>query len=515
MPTSRLDRWIHGFIPVTAEGLALSRIFYAAFWLLTGIPTFAWVSANPPGFYSPPPLSLGALFAQFPSAAGLRVLDVAIGLLFLCLLTGFKTKATSILLSLAWIVGNSFRFSFGKIDHTIMAVITPAVMAFSGWGARFSIDAKRGQVSDAASDAAVRAWPLSLLALLLAFGFFSAGLPKLLAWADFDLGTQGARSWLVSGWYGLGHRRLLAPLFIQIGNPYFWEITDLVAVAFEVGFLFSLVRLALFRTFLFTAVMFHFVNLLMLNIAFTIMLPVYVVFAPWERLVPLIPRRAAAFLDRLTSWRGMVVLLVLFAPLYLSAGRVSVEATASGFSHLGALADLLGGFDYPWAVALIVFPIAVVVVLALSGLPQGYGGAGDLLPNAAGPALFFDGACNLCNAFVNFMVVRDRGHRLRFGSLQSEIGVRVDQVAGAIGPREPLRSIVLVDADRRVYRGADAVLKAVIGLGGIYRLLVALWLVPRPIREVAYRLVAVARYKIFGKRETCRVPTPAERALFI
>ena len=47
---SRPDGWIHGFLPVNAEGLALSRILYASFFLVVGIPTFSWVSGNPPGF---------------------------------------------------------------------------------------------------------------------------------------------------------------------------------------------------------------------------------------------------------------------------------------------------------------------------------------------------------------------------------------------------------------------------------------------------------------------------------
>ena len=138
----RLDRWIHGFLPVTAEGLGLSRIFFAGFFLLTGIPTFSWISRNPPGFFYPPSLSIANLFATFPSTFVTHTLDLAICVLLIFVLVGFRTKASSILLSAAWILGNSFRYSFGLIDHTILSVIAPAVLAFSGWGETYSIDAK-------------------------------------------------------------------------------------------------------------------------------------------------------------------------------------------------------------------------------------------------------------------------------------------------------------------------------------------------------------------------------------
>jgi len=166
---SRIDRWIHGFLPVTAQGLALSRIFFAAFFLITGIPTFSWVSRNPPGLFDPPTLSAVTFLATFPPVWVMRTLDLVLCVLLIFVLVGFKTRASSVLLSVTWLIGNSFRYSFGLIDHTILTVIAPLVMAFSGWGATYSIDSK---MRKATGD--VDAWPLSLLALLVGFGFFSA-----------------------------------------------------------------------------------------------------------------------------------------------------------------------------------------------------------------------------------------------------------------------------------------------------------------------------------------------------
>jgi predicted DCC family thiol-disulfide oxidoreductase YuxK len=507
----RLDRWIHGFLPATAEGLALSRIFFAGFFLLTGIPTFSWISRNPPAFFYPPSLSIANLFATFPSTFVTHTLDLVICVLLIFVLVGFKTKASSILLSAAWIFGNSFRYSFGLIDHTILSVITPAVMAFSGWGEAYSIDAK-------ARTGAPRlaAWPLTLMALLLGFGFFSAGFPKLLVWADFDLTTQGARSWLVTGWYRLGRRRLLAPLAMSIHNPLVWEGMDLMAVTFETSFIFSLARRGLFRAYLFIAVVFHLINLLMLNIGFITIFPLYVVFAPWERIVPRLPARVGRAADRLASVKGLIVLLVLFLPLYLFEDRVSVNTAANAFSHLGIAFEYFSSLDYNWFLTLLFHPIAAVVALILAGMAVPLTGRADPIPGTAGKrVVFFDGVCNVCNGYVDFLIKRDHARGLMFASLQSEAGQVVTQAVPAAAVRDTYYSVFLLDTDGQIYERSDAILKTTESLGGMYRLVGIFWLVPRLLRDVIYRGVSRWRYRIFGKRDSCRLPTAEERAMFV
>ncbi len=506
----RLDRWIHGFLPVTPEGLALSRIFFAGYFLVTGIPTFSWVSRNPPGFFDPPQLSLANLFATFPPMGVMRTLDLLICVLLIFLLVGLETRASSILLTVAWILGNSFRFSFGKIDHSILAVVTPAVMAFSGWGDTYSIDAKIRKVAPR-----VNAWPLTLLALLVAFGFFSGGIPKLLSWVDFDLTTHGVRNWLVNGWYGLHRRRLLAPFAMSVNNPYVWEIFDLTAVVFETTFLFSLARRGLFRTYLFIAIMFHLVNVLMLNIAFLTLIPVYVVLAPWERIVPRLPRGILRVADRLASLKGLIVLLVLFLPLYVLADRVSVDTAANAFSHLGIAFEFLGS-DFSWFLSATLFPIAAVIALILAGLPVPLPGRSDPIPGTGGKrVVFFDGVCNLCNGYVDFLIQRDRARRLMFASLQSEAGQVVTRAVPAAAVPETYYSVFLLDVDGQIYQRSDAILKTLVSLGGLYRMLGVLWLVPRLLRDVVYRAISRGRYRIFGTRQSCRLPTQEERAMFV
>lgn len=506
----RLDRWIHCFCPVTREGLGICRVFYAAFFLLLNIPVFNRIGANPPGFFTPPPLSLAAPFTGFPSANALFALDVLICVLLIFLLVGFKTRLASVALSLCWIAGNSFLYSFGKIDETTLAVITPLIMGFSGWEARFSIDAKRG-----ASDGRVHGWALAFLALLVAFGFFSAGLPKLLAWVDFDLGTQGARGWLVNGWYGQNRRQFLAPFFMELQNAAFWEAADYVTVIFEVGFLFSLLRLVLFRAFLFMAVWFHLANALMLNISLEILIPVYFIFVPWERFSVSAVSRLSRATDRLASFSAMAALVIAFMPLYALTERIPIDRTVTGFSHAGVLFSFLS-IDFKWISHITVHIAAVAGAVCIAGWPKCHATPNLALDLPAGKRIvLFDGVCNLCNSFVDFLVQRRRQDDVMFASFQSDAGERIRMAYSLSAETPSQESILLLDADRVVYEQADAILRIASSLRGPFRLLVVFWLVPRSLRNVGYRMVARWRYAVFGKRTTCRVPTPEERGLFL
>lgn len=125
--------------------------------------------------------------------------------------------------------------------------------------------------------------------------------------------------------------------------------------------------------------------------------------------------------------------------------------------------------------------------------------------------IFFDGVCNLCNGFVDFVIRRDPRGRFRFASLQST------EAAKLIPPRE-LRlevpdSIVLVTKDA-VYHRSGAVLRILGGLRFPWPVFLVFWIVPAPVRDAVYGWVAANRYRWFGKRESCRVPTAQERERF-
>ena len=130
---------------------------------------------------------------------------------------------------------------------------------------------------------------------------------------------------------------------------------------------------------------------------------------------------------------------------------------------------------------------------------------------AAHPVLFFDGVCGLCDASVKWLLARDTAGVLRYAPLQGETAVRVLPPADA----RDLRSVVLVDGDG-VHRRSAAVVRTLRHLGGRYRIVSRLlWLIPAPLRELGYKLVSKARYRIFGKKDLCRLPKPGENERFL
>jgi len=118
--------------------------------------------------------------------------------------------------------------------------------------------------------------------------------------------------------------------------------------------------------------------------------------------------------------------------------------------------------------------------------------------------VLFDGVCNVCNSYVNFIIDRDRRGRFRFASLQSEAGRRLCKAHGI--PLE-LDSIALVQGGR-AYVESAAVLRIAKELDGLWPALFSLVVLPKPLRDRAYRYFASHRYDWFGKTEVCRVPTP-------
>lgn len=126
------------------------------------------------------------------------------------------------------------------------------------------------------------------------------------------------------------------------------------------------------------------------------------------------------------------------------------------------------------------------------------------------PIIFFDGYCGLCNWFVDFALSHDRRHALLFSPLQGE------SAKTRVHPLEldKLESIVLWD-NGQTYRQSEAILRALSHMGGFWRIFGVLRIFPRPLRDWVYHFISLRRYQWFGKRETCRLPTPSERALFL
>ncbi len=126
--------------------------------------------------------------------------------------------------------------------------------------------------------------------------------------------------------------------------------------------------------------------------------------------------------------------------------------------------------------------------------------------------LLFDGVCNLCNGTVQFVIKRDVRKRFRFAALQSASGQALLQELGL--PAQHFDTIVLIHGDK-YYVKSTAALRVLKELGGLWKLCYVLIIIPRPIRDFTYDMVAKTRYHLFGKRETCMVPTPEIKDRFL
>ena len=131
---------------------------------------------------------------------------------------------------------------------------------------------------------------------------------------------------------------------------------------------------------------------------------------------------------------------------------------------------------------------------------------------AEGPVMMFDGVCNLCCAGVRFFMARDKPGLIRFCPMQSETGQSMLRELGL--PLEDYETFAVRDGNAVFYR-SDAYLQLLRYLPYPWRLLGAMRIVPRAVRDWLYDRIAQNRYRLFGRRDRCIVPTPAQRARFI
>ena len=125
--------------------------------------------------------------------------------------------------------------------------------------------------------------------------------------------------------------------------------------------------------------------------------------------------------------------------------------------------------------------------------------------------IFFDGVCGGCNRFVDFVIRTDSRREIFFSPVQGETAAGF-----SLYRSEPPREWKIAYVDENgVHEGADAVLLVLGRLGGPWKLATLFIYLPRPLKEFFYGIVSRNRYRLFGKRDACRVPSPGERERFL
>ncbi|MBD0849598.1 thiol-disulfide oxidoreductase DCC family protein [Maribacter arenosus] len=127
--------------------------------------------------------------------------------------------------------------------------------------------------------------------------------------------------------------------------------------------------------------------------------------------------------------------------------------------------------------------------------------------------VLFDGVCNLCDRSVQFIIKHDKKDEFRFATLQGEIGNSLMQKRNIDTSR--IDSIILIEPGVAFYTKSDAALQIGMHLKGYRTISKLLYLIPSKLRDIVYDIVACNRYKWYGKKEACLVPTPELKAKFL
>lgn len=271
----------------SVRGIALYRIVYALFIFAYYTPTFVWIADNPDTFYVPPSASLPGLFLHgFPPEVVLWGLTVGVYVSLLGILLGAYTRLSSVAFSVFVVVGLSFSFSFGKIDHNLIVWVIPFFMAATPWGEAYSVDVwRKGQ----SPDTSPTLWgipagvPVAIIGLLLAFCMWTAGVQKVLGgW--LDPATHAAYGHVVQAVEVFNRTPLLAGLVRGINHDVLLESLDALVIVFEVGFLVAFFHPVLLRLFIVGALFFHLGVYLTMGIRTEILVIVYaLLLINWDR----------------------------------------------------------------------------------------------------------------------------------------------------------------------------------------------------------------------------------------
>tara|TARA_R110002126_G_scaffold90284_4_gene215402 strand:+ start:2637 stop:3053 length:417 start_codon:yes stop_codon:yes gene_type:complete len=127
--------------------------------------------------------------------------------------------------------------------------------------------------------------------------------------------------------------------------------------------------------------------------------------------------------------------------------------------------------------------------------------------------ILFDGVCNLCNSSVQYVIKRDKSNAYRFAALQSEIGKKLVEERGI--DTSQIDSIILIEPGVAYYTKSTAALKIAQSFGGVWQLTSVFEWIPEKIRDWVYDYIAKNRYKWYGKKEVCMVPSPENNERFL
>jgi predicted DCC family thiol-disulfide oxidoreductase YuxK/uncharacterized membrane protein YphA (DoxX/SURF4 family) len=493
----RLDHFLFEEYQANSSSLGVYRVLYASSILALYLPQHLWIPSFPDSFFDPP-VGFTIFFSGFPPASYFIILNMLSVAAASSLFVGYRTRLASCSLAFLLIAGNVWSYSFGKINNDIFLVLIPLVLAFSGWGDAYSVDQQR----KAPVHPSQNAWPVALLALLVGFAMMTAAYGKATTgWLDFR--THAALAHLTLNSVVAGRETAVGSLMFRVQSGVFWELLDYMTIILEASFLLVVANRRAFRVVCALACFFHFGIALTMRIPFWPNVLAYAAFYDWSGLTSRKPaRRAVAAFERFVTWLtplmvGSLALIVSVA--YVTAGN-----------PLLSLAGLIG----PEPESTVGYPPLILGVVVASAFLVGEIGKAfaPARPGEVGRIILFDGRCGLCNKWVDFVFRYDTRGLYRFAALQSDAGQRTLEKFAF--PSDFIDSLVLVEGEG-IFTCSSAVLRILRSLGPPFSLMFIFVVVPKRIRDRAYKFVANHRHQWFGARDVCRLPTPEERSRFL
>jgi hypothetical protein len=285
MVSSVLDRaalaldWVcDGYRP-SPRPMALLRIAFSVYVLV--LPRdISWISQVPSAAYDPP-LGPFALLSGPPNSAAINLLTLFQVGFALLVLIGWKTKVTSVLLSVTLMIASGLAFSYGKVNHSILFDLTPLILGFAGWGSAWSVDAYRKKYAQTSGFA------MFVLGSMVAFSFANAAAFKGLSW--MSLGRQATRFFVARDLeYSQGASGPLAAWFLQFDSSILWKFLDYSTLFVEGWLIVAVLLPGLFRIGLLMLGILHVGVWLLMGINFQLNLLVYSAFflVPFSRWFP-------------------------------------------------------------------------------------------------------------------------------------------------------------------------------------------------------------------------------------
>jgi len=442
-----------------------------------GVPQFTEkIASFPDGIFNPPPF-FSYFFSQMPSLFYFQITDLIILTGFFFTLIGLFTSISGFISAIICITNFGFIFSTGKIDHHFIVWFTLFMMSFSGWGKEFSLDA----IFFNTKKIEIKIWPISFMSLALGFAFFTSGLIKLISgWLEGS--SSMVRAFFLRNFYIQQKKEYLATYFENFNNSLFWYIGDWFTVLFEIGFFLVVFYPVLFRFFTLIANCFHGCVMLIMNISFHSFMPVYFLF--WVPLIPkrLINRIKIIFFELKENKPRLAIIIIVILFVYIL--RIFFNNSVSILSK-----DILLFFVFILSLYFLVFNPRFVFTKPKEDQEKS--------------VIQFDGICNLCNYFVQFIIKRDKKAYYKFSTLQK------------LYKEQTEFQTVILKKEKKLYNKSTAFLEIVRKLDWFWPYLYLMILIPRPIRDYIYSIVAKNRYYWFGKRGICMIPTTEIKNRFI